>query len=212
MARRSDHTRQELEHLFVVEGHKHMAEVGFARFSAREVAKRVGYTIGTLYNVFGTLDQLLIAINTRTFELWADHVRQRLAAGYGPESGPESGAGADDRMRRLVEAYFGFARANENSWSAIYDHHLPADVTLSDEQNQRRGGLTQIIVDEVAAVLPEAARSEAPRLARSLIAVVHGHCVFDLNGSFALMGVEGPVELALERVREALRYAGTASA
>jgi len=203
MARRSDHTRQELEHLFVVEGHKHMGEVGFARFSAREVAKRVGYTIGTLYNVFGTLDQLLIAINTRTFELWADHVRERLAG---------SGSGADDRMRRLVEAYFGFARANENSWSAIYDHHLPVDVVLSDEQNRRRGGLTQIIVDEVAAVLPEATRSEAPRLARSLIAVVHGHCVFDLNGSFALMGVEGPVELALERVREALGHAGAASA
>ncbi len=190
--------------MFVVEGHKHMEEVGFARFSAREVAKRVGYTIGTLYNVFGTLDQLLIAINTRTFELWADHVRERLAAG----SGPESEVGADDRIRRLVEAYFGFARANENSWSAIYDHHLPVDVKLSDEQNQRRGGLTQIIVDEVAGVLPEAARSEAPRLARSLIAVVHGHCVFDLNGSFALMGVSGPVELALERVREALRHAG----
>lgn len=196
----------------MVEGHKHMGEVGFARFSAREVAKRVGYTIGTLYNVFGTLDQLLIAINTRTFELWADHVSQRLAAGSGLESGPESEAGADDRMRRLVEAYFGFARANENRWSAIYDHHLPADVVLSDEQNRRRGGLTQIIVDEVAAVLPEATRSEAPRLARSLIAVVHGHCVFDLNGSFALMGVEGPVELALERVREALGHAGAASA
>lgn len=190
--------------MFVVEGHKHMEEVGFARFSAREVAKRVGYTIGTLYNVFGTLDQLLIAINTRTFELWADHVRERLAAGSGPESEVE----ADDRIRRLVEAYFGFARANENSWSAIYDHHLPVDVKLSDEQNQRRSGLTQIIVDEVAGVLPEAARSEAPRLARSLIAVVHGHCVFELNGSFALMGVGGSVDLALERVREALLHAG----
>lgn len=66
MGRRSDHTRQELEHLFVVEGHKHMAEVGFARFSAREVAKRIGYSVGTLYNVFGTLDRLLITINTRS--------------------------------------------------------------------------------------------------------------------------------------------------
>lgn len=196
MGRRSDHTRQELEHLFLVEGHKHMAEVGFARFSAREVAKRIGYSIGTLYNVFGTLDQLLIAINTRTFQLWAEEVRAALE-----RSGP-------DRIRCLVEAYFGFARANRHSWTAIYDHHLPPDVVLSDEQNQRRGGLTQIIVDEVVAVLPSKAQADAPRLARSLIAVVHGHCVYDLNGSFALMGIEQPMELALERVRESLNHAG----
>lgn len=196
MGRRSDHTRQELEHLFLVEGHKHMAEVGFARFSAREVAKRIGYSIGTLYNVFGTLDQLLIAINTRTFQLWAEEVRAALE-----RSGP-------DRIRCLVEAYFGFARANRQSWTAIYDHHLPPDVVLSDEQNQRRGGLTQIIVDEVVAVLPSRAQADAPRLARSLIAVVHGHCVYDLNGSFALMGIEQPMELALERVRESLNHAG----
>lgn len=184
----------------MVEGHKHMAEVGFARFSAREVAKRIGYSIGTLYNVFGTLDQLLIAINTRTFQLWAEEVRETLK-----RSGP-------DRIRCLVEAYFGFARAHPHSWTAIYDHHLPPDVVLSAEQNERRGGLTQIIVDEVIAVLPLRAQAEAPRLARSLIAVVHGHCVYDLNGSFALMGIERPMELALERVRESLTQAGASLA
>lgn len=192
MGRRSDHTRKELAHLLVVEGHKHMAEVGFARFSAREVAKRIGYSVGTLYNVFGTLDQLLIAINTRTFQLWADYVRERLRATSG------------DRIHCLVEAYFDFARANTHCWNAIYDHHLPPDVRLSDEQNALRGELTQIIVDEVAAVLPAEIQAEVPRLARSLIAVVHGHCVFELNGSFDLMGVEDAVGLSLARVREAL--------
>jgi|GEM_PF-184610 len=196
MGRRSDHTRQELERLFVLEGHKHMAEVGFARFSAREVAKRIGYSIGTLYNVFGTLDRLLIAINTRTFQLWAEAVREKLAA---------SGS---DRIRTLVEAYFDFARANANSWTAIYDHHLPPDVAMPDDQNQLRGELTQIVVDEVSAILPSEAREEAPRLARSLIAVVHGHCVFDLNGSFALMSITQPMELALDRAWEALTHAG----
>jgi len=196
MGRRSDHTRQELERLFVVEGHKHMAEVGFARFSAREVAKRVGYSVGTLYNVFGTLDQLLIAINTRTFQFWADYVRERL------DMQPA------DRIRCLVEAYFSFAHANANSWNAIYDHHLPPDLKLSDEQNALRGGLTQIIVNEVATVLPTKTQREAPRLARSLIAVVHGHCAFDLNGSFALMSISDAPELALERVWDTLARNG----
>jgi hypothetical protein len=41
-------------------------------------------------------------------------------------------------------------------------------------------------------------------MARSLIATVHGHCTFALNGSFEIMGESDPIGMALERVREAL--------
>ena len=42
MGRRSDHTRSELRTLLVNKGHALMAEVGYAKFSGREVAKRAG--------------------------------------------------------------------------------------------------------------------------------------------------------------------------
>ncbi len=169
-----------------------MAEVGFARFSAREVAKRVGYSIGTLYNVFGRHDRLVLAINTLTFRQWADHLRSRL-----------ENAG-EDRIRALVEGYFSFARGNPNLWMAIYDHRLPEGMPMPEELEAQRGELTEIVVQEVAAALPEPYREKAPRLARSLIATVHGHCTFDVNGTFSLMGEAEPVELALARVRDSL--------
>ncbi|MEO7825812.1 MAG: TetR/AcrR family transcriptional regulator [Allosphingosinicella sp.] len=192
MGRRSDHSRAELERMIILEGHRQLAEVGFARFSAREVAKRIGYSIGTLYNVFGTHDRLILAINTRTFELWADHLRARLESAEG------------DRIRTLVEGYFSFARENPNLWMAIYDHRLPPGVTIPPEDQAIRGVLTEIVTTEVAAVLPAPAKEDAPRLARSLVATVHGHCTFALNGTFALMGETEPLELALARVRESL--------
>jgi AcrR family transcriptional regulator len=196
MGRRSDHSRAELAEMILVEGHRQMAQVGFARFSAREVAKRIGYSIGTLYNVFGTLDRLILAINSRTFALWAEQLRARLAAAEG-----------GDRIRALVEAYFAFARNNSNLWMAIYDHRLPPGMAMPEEDDEVRGRLTEIVAAEVAAALPEGRREQAPRLARSLVATVHGHCAFALNGSFALMGEGDPVELALMRVREALAAA-----
>src|SRR3546814_14710228 len=79
MGRRSDHSREELEALILEEGHRHMAESGFAKFSSREVAKRIGYSVGTLYNVFGSSDRLVAAINTRTFDLCAAFLERRLA-------------------------------------------------------------------------------------------------------------------------------------
>ena len=162
--------------MILTEAHRQMAEVGFRRFSAREVAKRIGYSIGTLYNVYGSLDRLLAEVNTRTFSIWADHVERAL------ERNP------DDPIRTLVEAYFEFARGNANLWSAIYEHRLPAGFDLSDEDRSVRSRLTATVVAVVASEIPSVRRHEADAVTRSLIAAVHGHCAFDIGGSYSLMG------------------------
>lgn len=195
MGRRSDHSRAQLEAMIVAEGHRLLAETGFAAFSAREVARRVGYSIGTIYNVFSSLDQLLIAINGLTFELWTEYLRRRVDQGGG------------DRIRALVQAYFDFAREHPKLWMAIYDHRLPTGMAMAPEDMEKRRALTQIVFDEIARQLPSRSEGDVEHLARSLIATVHGHCTFELNGSFALMGENEPVELALGRVREAIAAA-----
>jgi len=191
MGRRSDHSRDELHELILAAGHALMAEVGFARFSAREVAKRIGYAIGTIYNVFGSHDALLIAINTRTFALWTDWMRAALD-------------GAEDRIAALVHGYFSFARSHPNLWNAIYDHHLPEGSPLPPEDEAIRGTLTELIADEVAAALRRSPDSRVHTLVRSLIATVHGHSAFALSGAWTLMGEDAPELAALARVREAL--------
>lgn len=195
MGRRSDHTRAELEALIIATGHALLAETGYAGFSAREVAKRIGYSVGTLYNVFESLDDLMLAINSRTFIEWAASIAARL-----------EGAG-EDRIAVLVDSYFDFATANRNLWMAIYDHRLPAGVPFPERYAERRRGLTMLVEQEIARVLPPTRAARAPALARSLLATVHGHCVFALNGTFALLDEKHPREAALARVREALAAA-----
>jgi AcrR family transcriptional regulator len=193
MARRSDHSRPELEALIVAEAHRQMEEFGFARFSAREVAKRIGYSVGTLYNVFGNLNRLLLAVNARTIALWVAAIEERLAASRD-----------EDRIVALVESYFAFARAHYNAWSAIYDHRSPAGEPLPQWYGEALASLIGIMIREVAVALPVPRRDEAPTLARSLLATVHGHCVFALDGTFALLGETAPLTLAIARVKEGL--------
>ncbi|MES2288135.1 MAG: TetR/AcrR family transcriptional regulator [Pseudomonadota bacterium] len=195
MGRRSDHTRSELRALVIAEAHKHMAEVGFLRFSAREVAKRIGYSIGTIYNVFGTLDALLVAVNTRTFDLWIDHLSRHLDRA------------SDDRIKAMVEGYFSFARENPNLWMAIYDHRLPHDMTMPEGDAVERGKLTRIVEHEIATALGQPENESTAALTRSLVAVVHGHCSFALTGTFDLLGETDPQARALARVRETLAAA-----
>jgi AcrR family transcriptional regulator len=192
MGRRSDHSRPQLRDMIVEEGHRQMAEVGFARFSAREVAKRIGYSIGTLYNVFGSYEGLIVAINGRTLDLWRDYLAARLDGQ------------SEDRLRRAIDAYFEFAVVHRHAWHALYDFRLPDDVEPPADYQAKVTAIFDIVVREIAAVLPEARRTEAEPLARSLLATVHGHCFFTLNGTFRILGETDPLAAALARVRDAV--------
>ncbi len=195
MGRRSDHSRPELRAMIVAEGHRQIAEVGFARFSAREVAKAIGYSIGTIYNVLGSHDQLILAINGQTLDLWLADLEAHLVGR------------AQGRLRAAIDAYFDFAMTHRNAWTALYDFRLPDSEVMPEDYQRKVTAITDVVVREIRAELPEAHADRAPALARSLLATVHGHCYFALNGTFALLGEEHPLAAALDRVDDALaRY------
>ena len=187
MGRRYDHSRTELEALFVAEGARQLEETGLSRFSAREVAKRVGYSIGTLYNVFASFDGLVLAINARTLRSWAAHLRARLA-----------GEG-EDRIGALVRGYFDFAVRHPNAWAAIYQHRMAGDGPAPEAYQAVAASLMEIVVAEVATAVGATNPGEALPLARSLLATVHGHCAFEVNLTFSMLGEHAPVESALAR-------------
>ncbi|MCE7796911.1 TetR/AcrR family transcriptional regulator [Sphingobium sufflavum] len=197
MGRRSDHSRAEQEAMILDAGGQLMAQGGYARFSAREVAKRIGYSVGTVVNLFNGVDGLVVAINSATFRQWTGFLESHLHGADGP-----------DRIVRLVDGYFGFARDNLNRWAAIYEHRLPPDVPMPSLLADARSALTTVVAREVAAVLPGTPAPAVASLTRSLIATVHGHCVFALNGSFAVLGENDPLALAVGRVTESLRANG----
>lgn len=178
--------------MIISEGHRQLAETGYARFSAREVAKRIGYSIGTVYNVLGSHDQLMLAINGVTLDLWHAHLEARLARS------------TRDRLRHAIEAYFEFAILHRNLWTALYDFRLPEGVEMPDYYQEKVRGITRLVIDEIAAELPPAHAERAAPLARSLLASVHGHCFFTLNGTFQLLGEADPLGAAYARVREAI--------
>ena len=195
MGRRSDHTRSELADLMVSEGYRQLAEVGLARFSAREVAKQVGYSIGSLYNVFGSVDGLMLALNARTLTRWASHLRERLASAD------------EDRVAVLVRGYFEFATENPRTWIAVYGDAMADGGPAPQWYQDIAADLMSIVVGVIADTLPPTQAGAALPLARSLVATVHGHCVFALYRTFNMLGETAPVEAALQRVRESIAAA-----
>jgi AcrR family transcriptional regulator len=195
VGRRSDHSRAELRAMIISEGHRQLSEVGYSHFSAREVAKKIGYSIGTLYNVFGTLDQVMLAINAKTLDMWQAHLDMRLVGEK------------KERLYIAIQAYFEFAIVNRHVWTALYDFRLPEGEMMPEYYQAKVADITEVVRREIAAALPVAQAGKAAPLARSLLASVHGHCFFTLNGTFALLGEEDPLAAAYARVKEAINSA-----
>lgn len=170
-----------------------MEEAGFARFSAREVAKRIGYSIGTIYNVFGSHELLILAINGQTLDLWLEYLKARL------------GQVTDNRLHAAIDAYFEFAQTWRQTWAALYDFRLPEDMPTPEFYQNKLTAIVDVVVREVAAELPDEHADKAQALARSLLATVHGHCFFTLNGTFSLLGESDPLSAAHDRVSDSLK-------
>ena len=99
MARRSEHSREELHEMALAAAEQLVVENGLEGLSARKVAKAIGYTVGTLYLVFENIDVLILQVNERTLDrLYARMDRARANA-----------RGARDYLLQLGEVYISFA-------------------------------------------------------------------------------------------------------
>ena len=66
MGRRNEHSREELRDLALRAAAEIVDSSSAAALSMREVARRIGYTVGALYIVFENLDDLIVGLNERT--------------------------------------------------------------------------------------------------------------------------------------------------
>ena len=68
MGRRSDHSRDEIQKMAIDAAAKIVETEGFQSVTARKVASKIGYTVGTLYHVFRNFDDLVIHMNAQTID------------------------------------------------------------------------------------------------------------------------------------------------
>ena len=119
MARRSDHSREELYDLILNAAAELVEKKGFRALTARGVAEHIGYSAGTLYNLFENLDDLIVHLRGRTLD---DLYRQA--------AGVEMTGDASADLSALVEVYLAYLDSHPNLWLSLFDHTLPDGKTL----------------------------------------------------------------------------------
>jgi AcrR family transcriptional regulator len=166
MGRRSSHTPQQIRTLILDAAQEIIEVQGLAGLSAREVARRIGYSPGTIYNLFANLDDVVLNVEARVL----DGLDQRLSE---VQQGSED-ADAGERLIRIARAYLSFTQEKPRLWNLLFEHHMPKGAELPAWYQQKLEGLTTQIERAVAPHFPPGSEDERQRAARVLWAGVHG--------------------------------------
>ncbi len=185
MGRRSLHTADELRELIITASTDLIREFGLEGLSAREIARQIDYSPGTIYNSFENLDDLVLTIEGRLLDSLADSLSDL----------PKT----DDPRRRihdLAARYFEFVKENPKLWNLLFEHHLSASRTVPDWYGEK---IEQLIkkVEDALLELPGENKASAAQSARVLWAAMHG--ISSLSTANKVSGVTaGRAEAMLE--------------
>jgi len=179
MARRNDHSREELCELALGAARDIAEAEGLRGLTARRIASRIGYSVGTLYNVFVNLDDLIVHLNGATL----DQLHQTL------DQGPRSGA-PEATLRVLLAGYVRFTHERRNLWNLLFEYHLPEGQGLPDWYTAKIGHLMTLVEDALAPLFGVDQAAERRRSARVLWSAVHGICTLSSGGRLGVVGAE----------------------
>lgn len=180
MARRSDHTPDALAALAVEKALEIIDEKGPEGFGARAVAGAMGYSPGTLYHTFGTMEDFRLRVTGAIL----DALHARLARGL------QSTRKAP--LHYLADAYIDFARRENGRWRMLFAARAPQEAPLPAWYAEKTAALFAL----VAGALPEGDAQARAEKAQLLWAGMHGICVLALSGKLDAAGAAKPAALA----------------
>jgi len=185
MARRSDHSREELYELALGAAERIVEVDGFRALTARNVADAIGYSPGTLYNLFENLDGMIVHLNGRTLDNLHDRLASAAAIGV-----------PDKDIHELLNGYLGFLEDHPNLWSTLFEYSLPEGDTLPDWYLRKISMVLGLVERALSPLFDENEEEKLGQAARILWASLHGICSLSESGKLDVVTSQSVREMA----------------
>lgn len=110
-------------------------EEGVDALTARRLATAAGVSVGSLYNAYGDLEHVIMAVNARCGDMLSDCLKNALAT-----------AAPDKRSRviALGEAYFDFAIQEPRRWWMLFEYR--SDQPADERSQQVQSDLLEMLI------------------------------------------------------------------
>lgn len=178
MARRSEHSLEEIKEMVLKAAESIIVEEGFSALTMRKIAMDIGYTVGSIYMVFDNMSDLILHINARTL----DDIAMEMEQASDCESGP--------CIEELAMIYLRYASLNFNRWSLIFEHQLPKGAVVPAWYQDKIELVFIRFEAQFVTLAPECPVDENRQVARALWGGVHGIAMLALSGKLQIVGVD----------------------
>lgn len=173
MARRNDHTREELISLTLATVKDFLEENSYHELSLRKIANMIGYVPSTLVNIFGNYNLLLLHVVAQTL----DELSQEST------KATSHCKDANEALFELAYCYHDFAQKHPYRWQLVFEHNMNG-AELPDWQAKRIGDMTDMLESLLEQISPDRTESEVIQASRVLWAGVHGITLLSVDDKF----------------------------
>lgn len=163
MARKARQSREDFREQALAAAEAIIAEQGVENLTVRRVAKRIGYSVGSLYNSFANVDELILNLDARTLDMLHEALRASTRTGV-----PE----AD--LRALLNSYLRFIEAHPNRWGLLFEDRVQTAVPAPGWYLRRVDRLFTLLEEILAPLFGPGEEDELGRAARLLWVGMHG--------------------------------------
>ncbi|NOI59666.1 TetR/AcrR family transcriptional regulator [Vibrio coralliilyticus] len=173
MARRNDHTREELIALTLDTVKDFLSENSYHELSLRKVANMIGYVPSTLVNVFGNYNLLLLHAVAQTLDELAEEAKVVVSQSQDPKTA----------LYELAYCYHDFAQRHPHRWQLIFEHNMNGE-TLPEWQAERIDNMTGMLEQLLQVLAPHRSPKEVLQASRVLWSGVHGITLLSVDDKF----------------------------
>jgi len=171
MARRSEHSQEEIKAMVLQAAQSIIDEEGPAALKVRRVAREIGYTVGSIYMLYANMDDLILHVKDKTLVELALQLDKAIAR-------PQA---AEQSVLELASVYVNFAGRQYNRWSMVFTRRLPGGGNLPEWYRQRENGIGARFEKAFSAIAPHRQDDDNSRAAQALWGGVHGNCLLSLS-------------------------------
>lgn len=177
----TEERREALRQRLIDIAERRIAADGLAALKARDLAREAGCALGAIYNVVADLNELVMAVNGRTFRRLGAAV---LASLDGPALPPEQ------QLVTMSKAYLRFAADNTLSWRALFDLEMSVESRVPDWYLAELAGLFGIIAAPLRQIFPGWTQGQIDLMTRALFSSVHGMVLLGLEKRISGVPIE----------------------
>lgn len=172
MSNKVEERRNALRVTLIDKAEARIAADGLAALRARDLAKDAGCSVGAIYNVFGDLNDLVMAVNARTFR----NLGAAVTASFKGKS-----ITSRDRLIVMSHAYLHFAEEHTMLWRALFDLNMSTDAAVPEWYVQELLSVFAYIAEPLREIFPDWPEEKIGLMTRALFSAVHGIVLLGLE-------------------------------